>query len=213
MGPRRVIFEPLQVDAELYAHGLNRRELREVLDAAHWGRTNRTEYDPPGYAGWNQYSLGNRALRQILIEGRNGEQKWKMSNRGGLCRTISPNDSMAIVVSSGTCETGDPDATPKTRNPKGKESLRELRINRLQLAQIDLFEDGRTDPCLWFLLINIRNGEVFGELSCPIGIGDDGRANEWLTRVILPPDVQDSGDLRRERDDNDPDITIIRRIS
>lgn len=213
MGAARIIIaEPLRVASELHAMGLDRLELREVLDAARWGRQNSTEYDPPGYAGWNQYGQGTRAVRMLLLESREGDKKWSMSNDHGLCRTISPNGSIAIVVSSGNEATGDPDRTPKTLNPKGIHSLKGLRVN---LSQIELFgpeSPPSADPWLWFLLINVRDGEAYGELSMPIDVDQDGRASEWQTRIMLAAEPGDHGDDGRREDDGDLDIDVTRRV-
>lgn len=214
MGAARVIIsEPLQVASELHAMGLDRKELREVLDAARWGRENSTEYDPPGYAGWNQYGQGTRALRMLLLESREEATKWTMSNEHGLCRTICPDGSMAIVVSSGNDATGDPNRTPKTLNPKGKHSLSGLRINQSQIELFGPEAPPSSEPWLWFLLVNVRDGEVQGELSMPIDIDEDGRASEWQTRIMLAVEPGDHGDDDRRQGDDDLDIDITRRVA
>lgn len=209
MEPARVVIsDPLEVESELYALGLDRGELREVLDAAKWARGNSTEYDPPGYAGWNQYAIGTRSLRIVLMESRG----WTKDDEGGLCRTISPDGTMAIVVSSGNRATGNPDAWPKTKNPKGRYSLKGLNINRSQLELFESHPDAAR-PWLWFLLVNVRHGEVFGELSLPIDVDGHGRASDWLKRIMIGPDSSDDGDggrLRLDVDD-DLDIDVVRR--
>ncbi len=203
---RVVVYEYWGVDAELHRLGLDRDELLEVIDAAKWGRNNWTQWDPPGYAGWNQYGLGTRSLRMVLIENRPAKQKWLMDNRGGLCRTIHPTGEMAIVVSSGTPQTGDQNRWPKTLNPKGELSLRGFRINK---SQGELFQSdaGATDPWLWFLLIHVRGDEVFAELSLPLDVDETGRASDWLKRIIIRPrSPLDDGATKDTSGDLDIDV-------
>lgn len=203
---RAVIYEHWEVATELHKLGLDRDELLQVVDGAKWGRNNWTEWDPPGYAGWNQYGLGTRYLRMVLIENRPANRKWLMDNTGGLCRTIDPAGEMAIVVSSGTPETGNPDRWPTTANPKGELSLRGFRINR---SQGELFETdvGATDPWLWFLLIHVQGDEVFAELSLPLDVDATGRANDWLKRIIIRPESPpDDGAKQTISDDLDIDV-------
>lgn len=202
---RIVVFEPLEVDGELAALGLDRRELLEVIDGAKWGRNNTTEWDPPGYAGWNQYGLGTRYLRMVLIENRPEKHRWTMDNSGGLCRTISPKGDMAIVVSSGSPDTGDPNRWPKTLNPKGELSLRGLRTNK---SQRELFESDAEvdDPWLWFLLIHVDGAEVFAELSLPLDVDESFRVDDWLKRIIIRPDSPPDDGARRVDDNLDIDV-------
>lgn len=206
---RVVVDESWEVDAELHELGLNRDELLQVIEGAKWGRNHWTEWDPPGYAGWNQYALGTRSLRKVLIENRPAQQKWRMDNTGGLCRTIDPSGEMAIVVSSGTPQTGNPNSTPKTLNPKGEHSLRGFRINR---SQRDLFgsDVAGTNPWLWFLLIHVDGDEVLAELSLPLDVDETGRVNDWLKRIIIRPDSPSDGGSTKDIDD-DLDIDVVAR--
>ena len=206
---RGVIYETWEVDAELHELGLHRDELLQVIDGAKWGRNNWTEWDPPGYAGWNQYGLGTRSLRMVLIENRPAKRKWLMDNTGGLCRTIDPTGEKAIVVSSGTPQTGDPNRWPKTLNPKGELSLRGFRINK---SQGDLFESDvvTTNPWLWFLLIHVDGDEVFAELSLPLDVDETGRVNDWLKRIIIRPDSPLEDGATKDIDD-DLDIDVVPR--
>ena len=206
---RVVVHKNWEVDAELHRLGLDRDELLQVVDGAKWGRNNWTEWDPPGYAGWNQYGLGTRYLRMVLIENRRANRKWRMDNTGGLCRTIDPTEETAIVVSSGTPQTGKPNRWPKTLNSKGELSLRGFRINKLQG---DLFESdvGVTDPWLWFLLIHVRGDEAFAELSLPLDVDETGRANDWLKRIIIRPDSPGDDSATKDMSD-DLDIDVVPR--
>lgn len=208
--PKRiVIHENSEVDVELRKLGLDREELLHVVNGAKWGRNNWTEWDPPSYAGWNQYGLGTRYLRMVLIENRPAKLKWRMDNTGGLCRTIHPTGEMAIVISSGSPETGNPNRRPKTLYRKGELSREGFRINQ---SQGDLFESdaAATHPWLWFLLIHVDGDEVFAELSLPLDVDETGRASDWLKRLIIRPDSPSDDGTTKDIDD-DLDIDVVPR--
>ncbi len=208
----QVVHVASEVDAELRYLGLSREELEIVADGAAWGRNSGSRWDPPGYAGWNQYGVSTRFLRKALIEDRAPQHRWRMDNSGGLCKTVDPKQIMAIVVSSGSPETGDPDKNPTTLNPKGVYSRQGLRVNR---SQMDLFEDDdrmwphRPRTWLWFLLIHVDGDTAYMELSLPVDMDETGRVDRWLKRIIVkshPP--PDEGNQPKDILDDDIDIDV-----
>jgi len=61
-------------------------------------------------------------------------------------------------------------------------------------SQRDFFESDEEEASIanptaqtWFLLRNRIDETVYAELSLPAAIGDDGRVEEWIERIILPP--------------------------
>ena len=208
----QVVHVDSEVDAELRYFGVSREELEVVADGAVWGRNSGTRWDPPGYAGWNQYGVSTRFLRKALIEDRPPQHQWRMDNTGGLCKTVDPTKRIAIVISSGSPETGDPDKNPKTLNPKGVYSRQGLRVNR---SQMDLFEGDdqmwprRPRTWLWFLLIHVDRDTAYAELSLPVDMDEAGRVDHWLKRIIVKPNPPlDEGIPPKDILDDDLDIDV-----
>lgn len=145
----------------------------------------------------------------VLIENRPAREKWSKNNEGGLCRTVDPDGRMAIVVSSGSPETGNPKGHPTTLYRKGKRSLEGLRTNQ---SQLELFESeaAGTAPMLWFLLIYVDGEDVLVELSLPLDVDGDGHVDDWLTRIVVRPDPS-PGDGTRQKIDEDLDIDVLPR--
>ena len=204
-----VIDDPLEVEVALGDLGLARDDLIQVAEEAKWARNSSTAWDPPGYSGWNQFAMATRAMRVLHIEDRPEGQEWRKDNSGGLSRTIDPTGRIAIVVSSGTLGTGDPDGWPRTQNPKGSESLHGLRVNRYQ---IELFEEDHHsvnfEPTLWLLLIRVCGDEVFSELSLPLSCDHTGRVDDWHTRIILARGPEEIGEASA---DDDYEVDVLPR--
>lgn len=206
--PQRVVVEPLEVDQELFALGLKRSDCQEVLKAALWGRQSCTDYDPPAFPGWSQYGIGTRAFRQIHME----HYGWSKCNKNQFCRTIRPDGNVAVLVCSGDEGTGNPDKEPRSQNPKGPVSEAAIDSNRLQyeltLNDRRKVQAASDEPTLWFLLVNIRGGQVFGELSLPINLDKDRRAHEWERRIMLTPTDGDGFGKRRNSGESAPELDI-----
>lgn len=202
-----VVWEREAVKAALHEFDLTLDELIEVVEAARWGRNSASRLDPTGFSGWLQYGHATRALRTTLAEDRPAGRKWRPDNTNGFCQTIDPAEKMSITVSSDDEDTGRPYGEPKTRNPKGKCSIRGLRSNRLQM---DLFavHEPADDPLVWILLIHVHKDEVRAELSLPLGMDETRRIDEWAKRIIIRTDSPPREGAKQDEDDLDIKVAL-----
>ena len=202
-----VIWEREAVRAALHEFDLTLDELIEVVEAARWGRNSASQWDPTGFRGWLQYAHATRALRTALAEDRPASRKWRTDNTDGFCQTIDPREKTSITVSSGDEDTGRPDGQPKTRNPKGKCSIRGLRSNRLQMDLFS-FDEPADDPLVWVLLIHVDEDEVRAELSLPLGVDETRRIDAWAKRIVIRTDSPPNEGAKADEDDLDIKVAL-----
>lgn len=215
-GLPRIIADPPLVRVALGVLGVSLDGLQDVAEAIWWAHNSCTENDPPSFPGWQRYAVGTRSVRELLMP-----EGWDKDDSNGYCRTISPDQSVAIVVCAGNEETGNPDREPTTRNPKGPHTIRAVAVNR---AQLELFQETQAGairrlwrldppPATWLLLTDVREGRLFAELSMPSQMDESLRVHQWERRIILPwPTDASPRPTRRFRAD-DIDIEILRRAS
>lgn len=144
-----------------------------------------TSLDPPGFRGSTRTARTIRYVREGLIP-----LGWTTDDTGNVAATVSPDGSIAIVVTSGNGDTGLEGKTPKTKYPKGPVMHRRVQVNR----QLSLFEpylddadqDVSATRTTWLLLQYPDGDVVRAELSCPDSYDENGRPNGWSDRLILP---------------------------
>lgn len=171
----------------LRALGLTLDQLAEARGRAQHDVDECTALDPPGARGHIRHIRTVRYLREVLIP-----HGWTADDAGNVGAVVSPNGRVSIVVTSGDAATGQRGHTPRTKYPKGEVTWRRVRQN----AQLSLFDDSPvTHPDqgfeeevrqTWVLLQYPAGEAVRAELSCPEGVDDSGRINEWSGRVLLP---------------------------
>jgi hypothetical protein len=145
---------------------------------------------------------------------------WEKSDAGNYSTIVSPDGSVAIVVSTGDDATGISGRTPRTNHPKGTATIAATAANR---EQLELFESGVTPlrapsaangPMTWvFLITHDRDHGARAELSLPLTIGIDGRIESWSERIILPRLDDDGGGAARRDAEPGPefDVDVARR--
>jgi hypothetical protein len=181
-----VIRERLtEVTDSLSALGLSINVLQDSILAGETARDMCTANDPSNAAGFDAWARSIRSLREQLVA-----SGWTRGDAGGLPVVISPSGSLAITIATGDEGTGKPEASPKTKCAKGRTTIALVTRNR---TQRDFFESDEEEVNVanpqadtWFLLRNRIDEAVFAELSLPAAIGDDGRVEEWIERIILP---------------------------
>ncbi len=160
--------------------------LRDAILAGETARDMCTANDPLNAAGFDAWARSIRSLRERLIT-----LGWTRSDDGGLPVVISPSRSLAVTVATGDEGTGKPELLPKTKYAKGGATVAVVTRNR---TQRDFFESDEEEVRVpnptsetWFLLRNRVDEIVLAELSLPAAIGNDGRVEDWIERIILPP--------------------------
>jgi hypothetical protein len=170
-----------------------------------------TALDPKGFNGTSAWAAGTRGFRARIIP-----LGWRPEDPKGQPRVVSRDGRIAVTVSSGNANTGNPTKDPMTRNDKGSQTAQSLSYNRAQ-GEFD-FGDNVTpirnriqDPSeqtLWVLLyyIDVDAHEFRFEISRPTSQSESGHIVEWSERYILPPfSLLPPNEVNRN-DDTGPDI-------
>jgi hypothetical protein len=183
------LLHPEDDEDRLRQLGITTEEVSKAVERGIVERMNCTMFDPPSYPGVVQWARTVRDLRETLVP-----KGWRADNTRNFSTVVSPNETVAIAVSTGDEQTGrQGDTEPRTKYPKGTVFLAAVNRN----VQLSLFGemiveiDGTvlSKTKTWTLLMRTDAfaKEVRVELSLPAQIGDDGRVNAWSERIIFTP--------------------------
>jgi hypothetical protein len=179
-----------EVIDSLTAMGLSLEILRNTTLAGETARDACTANDPLNAPGFDAWARAVRALREQLIG-----LGWTRMEEEGLPLIVSPSGSLAVAVATGDDGTGKSDQTPKTKYARGPATVVIVQRNRTQTEfwESDAEEVAVPSPTrqTWFLLRRRVDDMVFSEFSLPAAVGTDGRVEEWVERIILPPILLD----------------------
>jgi hypothetical protein len=154
--------------------------------AGYIAKSNCTENHPPLFPPIAAWSEAVRTLRDVLKP-----EGWTRFNDQNSPKTVSPDGSISIIVSTGNEATGIPDAEPATTSSKGPNTAGAIEINRslqLYLPGMELpvpLQDEDEKVTTWILLAHHAKNELRAELSLPLDVGSDGRVSVWQERIIL----------------------------
>jgi hypothetical protein len=168
--------------------GLDPTILRRAVEAGEMAGDACTDLDPPGFRGYTQWGVCTRELRLGLAP-----LGWTRVNRQNLPLAVSPDGLMCITVATGDPATGIENATPQTKNPRGRVTQAAIMENAGQLSLFDGLErlhavaDSEPSTLTWILLFH-RDGDVIRcELSLPRAWDQEGRPSAWAERIVLDP--------------------------
>ncbi|HWT04370.1 MAG TPA: hypothetical protein VN224_01305 [Xanthomonadales bacterium] len=207
---------PRDVRMALTRLGLTLEPLQDALRAGYLFRISRTENDAPSAPGFYQWNETLKMLREQLVA-----IGWERNNDSGFPTVVNRAMSLAISVSSGNENTGNPSAIPSTKYHKGPCTVD--RVSSNAQIELDLYpdlpapvrsSDGDSAFLTWTLLFYTDCDEIRAELSLPVLIDAGGQINAWKERIILPviPLDGDGSKLTTEPDFGpDVDINIRRR--
>lgn len=114
---------------------------------------------------------------------------WRADDSGNYSRLVNPQGTIAVAVATGDAATGDARyPRPRLAHKKGEMTFTAVQRNDEQLT---LWSGAGAaspvnGPMTWLLLLNERNGAVFGELSLPRRAAE-GNVSVWEERIVLPP--------------------------
>ncbi len=167
--------EPTSVTSRLQQLGLTEAALLRAVTACYIAKSKCTENHPPLFPPIAAWSEAVRTLRDVLKP-----EGWTRFNDQNSPKTVSPDGSISIIVSTGNEATGIPHAEPATTSSKGP--------NTAYLPGMDLpvpLQDEDERVTTWILLAHHANDELRAELSSPLDVGGDGRVSVWKERIIL----------------------------
>lgn len=181
----------IEVADRLAQLGLTTDILHEAIMRGEVARDSCTANDPPCAPGFYAWAGTVRALRDILMP-----QGWTRNDTINYSRVISPDRSIAIAVVTGDEGTGNKDANPRTKYPKGPATQAAVSSNQASLFEEPasneegVAEEEVVEEWITWMLLKKRSGDsVFAELSLPSSMTKDGQVESWQTRIILNPIV------------------------
>jgi hypothetical protein len=177
------------VASRLFTIGVSEAQLRDAVARGLNARKLCTPFHPPNAPGFYQWAEIVVALREVLTP-----LGWEKDDTGGFSTIVSPDGLLAITVATGderTAREGLP--MPATKYRRGAMTHAAVEVN--QQLRLDLVtgkvifpeEEEQAKRETWWLLVHTRHDEMRLELSCPKGVGEDGRIDAWTERVILEP--------------------------
>ena len=194
--------------------GLDPEILRRAVEAGEMAADTCTDHDPSGFRGYTLWGVCTRELRMGLTP-----RGWKRQNRQNLPLVVSPDGAIAITVATGDPNTGIEDATPHTKNPRGRVTLTAIGVNAVQLTFLDPVGQLRPEPgvepvALTWILLFYRDRDIIRcELSLADAWDDDGRPCGWAERLILEPvGVVDRPTIQMEQEP-EIDVEVERKSS
>lgn len=182
-----VWHDPIVVTDALAEMGLSLEALQDAVKAGEELRDGCTQNDPSNAPGVFSYARTTRRLAELLIP-----DGWVRRDVANLALVVSPSEDLAIVVSTGDDGTGAYYRPVKSKYPKGPATVLVVERNRQQL---DFFRPNPEPPdpqevkaCTTWMLLRRRVGDtLFWELSLPYKVGEDGRVEEWMRRIVFEP--------------------------
>lgn len=152
---------------------------------------------PPYFPGINAHAQAVHSLRQGLRP-----RGWERQMHGGVALTVDPARGIALGVTTGDENTGDPNASPRTKNRKGSgtesvviQNTRQLELFGPTIPQIvppsgpdvaKLSINGREYTTFYLMYRLAENSDLVKlEVSMPKAF-DDGWIVSWQERILLP---------------------------
>src|SRR5262245_6509459 len=112
------VFKGPRATAELRLLGVHEPELVVAVRAAEIERRSCSSLEPSVAPGFKAWAAGFRTLaEQLVVRG------WVKTETKGLPRVLNPETRVAIAVVSGDEGTGIESAEPKSKTPKGAQSV------------------------------------------------------------------------------------------
>lgn len=145
---------------------------------------------PKSSPGTNAWARGIEVLREETIP-----LGWTPDEPNNQPRALSPDKKVAITVSSGDANTGNPNKSPQTRNDKGSQTSKCAKYNSQQgelfpadSKIVSMPRKSALSEELWIILfyIDVDKSEVRYELSRPTSMGENSKVNGWSHRLIIP---------------------------
>lgn len=175
-------------ELELTKLGLTESEIQEVGKKIIVAFNQATKNDAASASGIYAYLTAVRALRDLLCP-----KGWKVVRCHNLETTENKDKTISILVSSGDINTGNPEITPKTKNPKGEQTRKVVYQN----AKNELFYEfdlkhtsiSKIKP-FWVFLYRIDKDmeQMRMEISLPIEMDYHGtKIDDWKKRIIISP--------------------------
>lgn len=201
-----VVHEGPMAAARLQELGIEKHQIVAAVEAAEIERRSCSSLEPSISAPFKAWAAAFRTIAEYKVK-----EGWVRTESYGLPRMLNLETAVAIAVVSGDEQTGRRYGSPKSRSPRGPQSVLLVRRNERQLRMPFVENVVRFKPLplpveqiTWWLLIYSKGDELRAEVSLPVGLDSDWRFSDWQERIIvdlpnfaLPP-------LRSEEDEEPP---------
>jgi hypothetical protein len=185
--PLQIFSEPESVSERLRQLGLDEGALRQARQQGLLASLECTPNHAPTAAGTYSYHEIVRSLRDL-----HRPFGWSSDDRRNRGLLTNEEGTRAIAVASGDKNTGLPDATPSTRNPKGITTVQAVRDNTVGWLFSEMEEDREAQIETsgietWMLLTfkDLGTQKFRSELSLPISCNGRRCPDQWRERIIL----------------------------
>jgi hypothetical protein len=186
--------------------------IRRAVIAGDLAAMSCTPFDAPSAPGYMRWDRTLRGLgEEFSLDG------WTREDPYNFSILVSPDRTIAVAVSTGDINTGNPSLPSNTKYPRGPRGQKAIHRNQ----QFSLFpgvqeEESEDDWLTWFLLVSKQSDDAIQcELKLPWSVGDDGRVQVWAERIVLPAinpnEPIDADAMQPEGDLPDIDIDVARR--
>jgi hypothetical protein len=204
-GKRANVFEGPAGRARALELGLDVEWFVSAAQASELARRSHGPLAPSVAVGIGSYAAAFVGVAEPLAA-----KGWEKRESRGMARMVRGDQSMAIAVCTGDEGVGMADITPRSKYPRGVESLRILTRQRsLGLFEIeDTEESAEPEPDTWWLLIHSDGRSILrAELSRPVGVDEDQHLAFWSERILL--DIPATDPLRQHVEDEAPlEVTV-----
>lgn len=198
------IHEGAAAAARVRILDLDLEMLRDAVHASEIERRSCSLLEPSTSPGFKAWAAAFRTLAERLVP-----LGWARSETRSLPRLVNRETALAITVCNGDEGTGIASRCPKTKNPRGGQSVLLVHSNARQLklpfpgSEFTPVPRDEEQITWWLLIHSSDGGDLRAELALPVALGDDRRFAVWEERILF--DVGAPGpDLQDEKDDEDP---------
>ena len=205
-----LIYDGPQTTVKLNILGLTEELLVDAVLAGEIARRSCSPLAPANAAGIEAWIHSFVRLAEELVP----TDQWEKTETRGLPRMVNLETRIALAVCNGDGGTGLRWGAPKSKNPRGQQSVLFVRSNERQL---NLFTEGPWVPLppdeeqiTWWLLIYSNEDEILrAELSLPVGLGEDSRFSFWRERILLDIPEPEISSIYASDDGGPPPLDIV----
>ncbi len=190
--------------------------VQDLIDAVHAyaiERSSCSALEPTIAPAFKSWVAAFRTLGEGLIP----KGPWGKIETRNLPRWINKESAIAVTVCTGDEKTANKSVNPRSKNPRGPESMLLVHANNRQGVLFDQKEFIPIPPdrehLTWWLLIYLGETELRAELSLPIGLGERRHLSHWEERILLDVPQPERIDTGYDFDEGEDSLDIKVEIS
>ena len=201
----KIISDPLDIDAELHALGLNHPDLLRIVRFAESERALCTDNDPIGFESYVVYARAGRMARDIFVP-----KGWIKDDSNNQSAIRNSETKVRVVPCNFDEFAGNRLITPSNKSPKGEVSRKKSMCNRTAWLPGIADRKAPIDPegyNTWVLGMHMDDSRpTTAELSLPVDF-DGSFFTKFGKRIILLDGTEDGG--IGQRSDSDDAFEVI----